>query len=218
MFLSIVNSSVWMCCCWIVVPTVFGAAMPLLKLAWPLNTLASSQRFSSINACIVFCPPSIITDVICCVYNALQTSEARGWWVSISLEVSWTRSVKPQNLFVWYLTVYPFLSNVAEKTWDAKNVFDKFFYKYLSLGVTAVPQMELVSVEIILLDWLCMEDCCPITMCQMMHNSYIPSTIHTYRVHVFLIHNEWFFEVWTVEMLRSCAIDEFRVMVHTNES
>ena len=39
-----------------------------------------------------------------------------------------------------------------------------------------------------------------------------------YRVHVFLIHNECFFEVWTVEMLRSCAIDKFRVMLHTNES
>ena len=64
---------------------------------------------------------------------------------------SWTRSVKPQNLFEWYLTVYPFLSNVAEKTWHAKNVFDTFFYKYLSLGVTdGLLQMELVSVEIIL--------------------------------------------------------------------
>ena len=51
------------------VPLIFGFRTPAIKFNSLENIRASSQKLASINVWSVFCPPSIMIEVIWCSYN-----------------------------------------------------------------------------------------------------------------------------------------------------
>ena len=65
-----------------------GALVPFLKFNGDLNFLISSQRFSFINVCNVFAPPSTIAEIIFLLYKSLMIWLPIGFLKSIiSLDI-----------------------------------------------------------------------------------------------------------------------------------
>ena len=63
----------------------------------------------------------------------LRFGRNRRWCWQVA---SWSRLSDSQSIANEKRKIIPILWNVEGKTWDSKNVFETFFFKYLSLGVT----------------------------------------------------------------------------------